>query len=152
MIQYSIIRPAGYKVKCSEVFQCFIHWSEGERGNAAYGQHMSIAMGLKRRYIMNTPVEVKVTDEGLLIPHEAYESFGEVEIVRTPEAIVIQPKYKSREQIVKMLQNRGLLLRSQQAMPPEKPISQEERAILAHKFSVGRPLSEIIIEEREDRW
>lgn len=101
---------------------------------------------------MNTPVEVKVTDEGLLIPHEAYESFGEVEIVRTPEAIVIQPKYKSREQIVKMLQNRGLLLRSQQAMPPEKPISQEERAILAHKFSVGRPLSEIIIEEREDRW
>jgi len=101
---------------------------------------------------MSIPVAVEVTEKGLFIPHEAYEGFGEIEIVRTHNSIVIQPKYKSREQIIQTLQETGLLLRQQQTLLPEGPVSPEERAELARKFSAGRPLSEIIIEEREERW
>jgi len=100
---------------------------------------------------MSTLTAVKVIDEGLLIPHEAYESFGEIEVVRMSDSIVIQPKYKPREQIIQVLHKTGLLLRQQQTLP-ESPVSPEERAELARKFSAGRPLSEIIIEEREERW
>jgi len=95
---------------------------------------------------------VKVTEEGLFIPHEAYKSFGEIEIVRISDSIIIQPKSPSPQQIIQILQQTGLLLSRQQLSQPAKAISSEERADLAHRFSIGRPLSEIIIEEREERW
>ena len=100
---------------------------------------------------MSMQIVVKVLDEGLFIPHEAYENFGEIEVVRTSDSIVIQPKRKPRERIIQALQQSGLLLSQHQTLP-EKPVSPEERAELARKFSVVRPLSEIIIEEREERW
>jgi hypothetical protein len=101
---------------------------------------------------MTIPNVVKVTDEGLFIPHEAFESFGEIEVVRTPDSIIIQPKYKSRQEILQVLQKTGLLLNRQQVLFPQRSVSPDEQAELAHKFSAGRPLSEIIIEEREERW
>jgi len=101
---------------------------------------------------MSMPVAIKVTDKGLFIPHEAYESFGEIEIVRTPDSIVIQPKSKAREQIIQTLQETGLLLRQQHTLLPDRLLSLEEGAELTRRFGAGRPLSEIIIEEREERW
>ena len=101
---------------------------------------------------MAIPNQVKVTDEGLFIPHEAFESFGEIEVVRTPDSIIIQPKYKSRQELLRALEKTGLLLNRQQVLLPQRSVSPDEQAELAHKFSAGRPLSEIIIEEREERW
>jgi hypothetical protein len=95
---------------------------------------------------------VRVTEKGLFIPHEAYESFGEIEVVRTPNSIIIQPKSPSPQRIIRLLQQTGLLLNREQLLQPERVISPEERANLAHKFGTGRPLSEIIIEERDERW
>lgn len=95
---------------------------------------------------------VKVTDEGLFIPHEALKGFGEIEVVRTPDSIIIQPKYKSRQEVLQVLHKTGLLLKRQQALLPQPSISPAEQTELAHKFSAGQPLSEIIIKEREERW
>jgi len=36
--------------------------------------------------------------------------------------------------------------------PLSQPVTPEERAALAKKLSVGRPLSEIVIEERRAGW
>ena len=49
---------------------------------------------------MSMQIVVKVLDEGLFIPQEAYENFGEIEVVRTSDSIVIQPKRRSRERII----------------------------------------------------
>jgi len=94
---------------------------------------------------------VKVTPKGVFIPRAAYENFGEIEVVRTSGSIVIQPKSQSPDKIVELLQQTGLLLSHKQAPPSGRAVSSEERTELAQKFSVGRPLSESIIEEREER-
>lgn len=95
---------------------------------------------------------VKVTPKGVFIPRAAYENFGEIEVVRTSESIVIQPKSQSPDQIVELLQQTGLLLTHKQTPPSGRAISPKERTELAQKFGAGRPLSESIVEEREERW
>lgn len=95
---------------------------------------------------------VTLTDKGLFIPHAVYESFGEIEIVRLFDSIIIQPKSEPREQFIQLLQQTGLIVGYQLAQRPEKTVSCVERAELAHKFNTGRPLSELIIEERGEQW
>ncbi len=95
---------------------------------------------------------VTLTDKGLFIPHEVYAGFGEIEIVRLSDSIIIQPKSEPREQFIQLLQQTGLIVSYQLAQRPERRVSFVERAELAHKFSKGRPLSELIIEERDEQW
>ncbi len=95
---------------------------------------------------------VKLTEKGLFIPREAYASFGEIEIIHTPHAIVIQPRLPSRQQIIEVLYQSGLLVDRQRLPHPQQTVSPQERTDLARKFGAGQPLSEFIIEEREESW
>ncbi len=58
---------------------------------------------------------------------------------------------QEHELSIQALREDGLLVEMERpAIQP--PVSEEKRAELARKLSVGRPLSEIIIEEREAGW
>ncbi len=54
-----------------------------------------------------------------------------------------------RRQVREALVAAGLSLPTPDTPPAASPISAERRDELAHRFAVGRPLSELIIEERE---
>jgi hypothetical protein len=103
---------------------------------------------------MSIPVPVKITEEGLLLPRQAYQDLGEVEVLRHPDYILIKSKVISNRglcaQVTEIMRKAGLLVEPAWKRPPTVP--PEERATLARKFSIGPPLSEIIIEEREERW
>jgi len=76
-----------------------------------------------------------------------------VEAVRDGEQIIIRPKTEltERERVIRILEEAGLLVKPDWE-PTSPPVSDAELAELAQKFSVGQPLSEIVIEEREERW
>ncbi len=57
-----------------------------------------------------------------------------------------------RARIHQILVDAGLVLERKLPRLPSPPISEEERERLSRVFSVGKPLSEIIIEEREERF
>jgi len=77
----------------------------------------------------------------------------EVKIEQHPHAIIIKPKANRASQlhaqIVSEMKAAGLIEDLSWAQPPV--VSSEERTRLAKKLSHGKPLSEIIIEDREDR-
>ena len=105
---------------------------------------------------MATVVDVKVTSQGVLVPRPLIASWGdveEVEIEQHADAIIIKPKAQHpdrlRAQIVSEMKAAGLIEELPWTQPPA--VSPEERARLAKKLSRGKPLSEIIIEDREDR-
>jgi len=105
---------------------------------------------------MTTAVAVKVTPRGVLVPHPLIAAWGnvkEVEIERRFNAIIIKPKAKRvdrlRAQIVSEMKTAGLIEDLPWTRPPV--ISPERRARLAKRLSHGKVLSEIIIEDREDR-
>lgn len=105
---------------------------------------------------MPTKIEVQVTPEGLLIPRAAINEWleGGIEVVKEEERIVIQPRPApptERERVLQILEEAGLLVKPQWE-PTSPPVSDAELAKLAEKLSIGRPLSEIVIEEREERW
>jgi hypothetical protein len=103
---------------------------------------------------MSTVETARVTDEGLLLPREMVQDLGEVEVVRRPDYILIKPKgireHELHDQARKMLREAGLLVKVRKEPIPE--VSPEERAELARRLASGRPLSEIVIEEREEGW
>jgi antitoxin component of MazEF toxin-antitoxin module len=99
---------------------------------------------------------VKVTSQGVLVPRLLIQAWGdiqEVEIEQRPDALVIKPKRRSsaqsREKMIEEMKAAGLIEELHGAPPPK--VSAEERARLAKILSQGKPLSEIIIEDREDR-
>jgi hypothetical protein len=105
---------------------------------------------------MSTLVAVQVTSEGLLIPYAAIREWLEqgVEVIKDKERIIIRPRSTprtERERVLRILEASGLLVKPQWE-PTSPPVSPAELAELAKKFSVGQPLSEIVIEEREERW
>lgn len=58
-----------------------------------------------------------------------------------------------RKQIIEALARAGLLANSPSLFPfPDEPISEEEQEELAQVFAGEKPLSEIIIEERQEGW
>jgi len=58
-----------------------------------------------------------------------------------------------RRQIIEALAQAGLLANAPALYPiPEEPVSEEEEEELAHIFAGEKPLSEIIIEERQEGW
>lgn len=102
-------------------------------------------------------ITVEITAQGLLIPRAAIREWleaGEIEAIKDQDRLIIQPKpapLTEREQILQILAASGLLIKPD--WPPlSPPVSPEERAELAKKLSVGRPLSELLLEEREAGW
>jgi hypothetical protein len=81
---------------------------------------------------------------------------GDLEVIKEEQRIIIQPKpappLTEREWVLQILEKEGLIVPSEPLPPDHEPVSPEEQMELARKFSVGRPLSELIIEERQDGW
>ncbi len=105
---------------------------------------------------MGKVVSVKVTPEGVLVPHLLVSAWGdvqEVQIEQRPDALVIKPKadgtHPTRERIVNEMKAAGLVEDLPWTQPPV--VAPEERARLAVELAGGKPLSEIILEDREDR-
>lgn len=105
---------------------------------------------------MGKVVDVKITDEGVLIPHPLLEAWGniqEVEIEQRADALVVKPKanHSSRlhDRIVDEMKAAGLI--EELPWAPSPAVSAEARADLADKLSRGHPLSELMIADREDR-
>lgn len=103
---------------------------------------------------MTAKIAAQMTPQGLLIPRAALGDWRleELEIIQEPQAIIIRPKSAStgrRAQVRQILGAAGLLYQPDWDAPPS--VSLEERAHLAKKLAQGRPLSEVIIADREDR-
>ena len=105
---------------------------------------------------MARAIEVKVTSEGVLIPRPllpAWEDVEKVEIERCGETVIIKPKVgeaaRIHDRIVREMKTDGLV----ETLPWDQPptVSAEERARLAEELSQGKLLSEVIIDEREER-
>ncbi len=102
-----------------------------------------------------TKVAIKVTPQGVLVPSPLIQAWGdveEVEIEQRPDALIITPKERGADQvqarIVSEMKAAGLIEDLPWAQPRE--VSSQERADLAEKLSHGKPLSQVILEDRED--
>jgi antitoxin component of MazEF toxin-antitoxin module len=102
---------------------------------------------------MTTAIEIKVTSQGVLIPRPLIAAWGDVDTVEIEQhvnVIIVKPKSDQaaqvRAQIVREMKAEGLIETLPWTQPPR--ISAEERTRLAEVLSQGKPLSEIIIEER----
>lgn len=103
---------------------------------------------------MTTSIAVEMTPKGLLIPRAVIQEWIEqgVQVVKDEQSIVIRPKPASadtRAQVRQVLREAGMLYEPRWETPP--PVSAEERADLAKRLAQGRPLSEIVIQDRQDR-
>ena len=104
---------------------------------------------------MGKIVAVKVTSEGVLVPRPLVAAWGdvqEVEIEQRAGALIIKPRadHASRlhDRIVNEMKAAGLVEDLPWPQPPV--VSPEERARLAERLSHGKPLSELIMEGREE--
>ena len=105
---------------------------------------------------MATTITTQMTPQGLLVPRSALGEWLErgVDVVKEKERIVIRPRpvmLDEREEAIRILEEAGLLL-PPEPLPASVPISDEKRAELSRKFSIGRPLSQIIMEEHAEGW
>ncbi len=105
---------------------------------------------------MSTAIATQMVPQGLLVPRSALGEWLErgVETVKEKERIIIRPRpamLDEREEAIRILGEAGLLVKPdwEPTMPPVSDVELDE---LAHKFSVGRPLSQIVMEEREEGW
>ena len=104
---------------------------------------------------MCTPVVIRMTPEGLLIPHDALGDLvaGELEAERAGSEIVIRPKRApadERDRVHQALRAAGLLYEPDWKAPP--PVPPGERVRLAEKLGQAGPLSEVIISGRGERY
>ena len=104
---------------------------------------------------MTTTLAVQMTPQGILIPRAAFQDWGKVEVLQEKRRIIVQPQSSTqaqeRELVIQALRKDGLLVEmAGESLSPS--ITPEERAELAENLSVGRPLSEIVIEERRAGW
>ena len=77
-----------------------------------------------------------------------------MDVVKEKERIVIRPrpaKLDEREEAIRILEEADLLVKPDWK-PAVKPVSDAELDELARQFSVGRSLSQIIMEERAEGW
>jgi hypothetical protein len=101
-------------------------------------------------------IRAQITPAGLLIPRAALVDWQDkdIEVVRDGRRIIIQPKSEAvqeRERVLDALETAGLLLPKDTLPPGPRPVTPDERTALGRKFNEGRPLYEIVIEERDDR-
>ena len=99
---------------------------------------------------------IKVTSKGVLVPWPLLRAWGdirEVEVEQRADAIIIKPKERPEAvqhgKVIAKMKAAGLI--DELSWTPTRGISKQERAELAQALSKGKPLSEIIIEDREDR-
>ena len=102
---------------------------------------------------MTTTLLLKVTEDGLRLPRQLFRQTGEVEVVERNDYILIRSKSSqmqdTRTQVMAALREAQLLITPDWEQLPI--VSAAERAELAQKAGQGKPLSEIIIDEREER-
>ncbi len=103
---------------------------------------------------METTIDVKVTQRGVLIPRRMVTAWGdvkEVEIEQRADVIIIKPKYAAapqRERIVQELRVAGLVEEMPWAdLAPPPP---ETRAYLIGRLSQGGALSQHILADRDE--
>jgi len=72
-------------------------------------------------------------------------------ILQMQEAPPLDGHVIYRQRVQQMLIAAGLSWPLLETVPSPSPLSAARRAELAHRFSVGQPLSEIILAEREGR-
>lgn len=103
---------------------------------------------------MPEEITVQKTPQGLLIPSDALGDWRakEFEAVWDKCEIVIRIKSTPADERARVRQTlRAAEMLYEPRCPPPSPVSLEERARLAKKLARGRPLSETILAEREDR-
>jgi hypothetical protein len=105
---------------------------------------------------MGEALSVKVTPRGVLVPRRLVEPWGdvmEVQIEQTVRALIITPKNHSggpaRDRLLERMLDAGLVETLPWILPPA--VSDQTRAYLAARLGSGAPLSEAILEDREDR-
>jgi hypothetical protein len=101
-------------------------------------------------------IQAQMTSAGLLIPRAALYDWQDkdIEVVRDGRRIIIQPKSEAvqeRERVLDALETAGLLLPKDMLPPGHRLVTPDERTELGRKFNEGRPLYEIVIEDRDDR-
>jgi hypothetical protein len=104
-----------------------------------------------------TSSDLRVTSRGVLAPRPLLAAWGDAEEVESEQRedaiIIIKPEesqaVSAGEQIVRQVKADGLV----ETLPWEQPptVSPERRAELAEMLSRGKPLSQMIIEAREER-
>lgn len=102
-----------------------------------------------------TVVSAKVTPRGVLVPHALIAAWGnvrEVEIEKHADTVVIRPRPAEtaawRNQVIAKMKAAGLI--EELPWPEPTGVSPEDRVRLAGKLGVDRPLSELIMEDREE--
>ena len=104
---------------------------------------------------MATTITLRKTSQGWLIPRTALGDWDrqELEAVWEEEQIVIRPKAAitggTHSEVRQILREAKMLYEPDWELPPA--VSPEERAELAKKLAGDPPLSEIIINDRQDR-
>ena len=100
-------------------------------------------------------VAAKVTPRGVLVPRSLIATWGnvrEVEIERHADTVIIRPKPAEvapwRGQVISKMKAAGLI--EDLSWPEPLVVSPEARARLTEKLSLGKPLSELIMEDREE--
>lgn len=112
---------------------------------------------LRKDRIMPRVINVQVTSQGALIPHSLVAEWTEVEVIKLERQLIVRPKHlpeqQEREAIVRALRQANLTSPLADSLSQQAaPVSPERRAELAQALAVGKPLSEIVIEERAERW
>ena len=105
-------------------------------------------------YETDTPAMVRMTARGLLLSYPMLQDWEEIEIIAETRRIIIRPRISSsseRRQVLQTLESCGFLPSAEPLPADYAPLSAVEQVELAQVFSVGKPLSTIIIEEREER-
>ncbi|MEW6668331.1 MAG: hypothetical protein AB1512_24220 [Thermodesulfobacteriota bacterium] len=103
---------------------------------------------------MPSEVTIQVTPQGILIPRAALNDLGAVELEAVWErgTIVIRPRARpddERTQVREVLRSTGILYDPEWETPV--PVPEAERKRLAGILARGKPLSEIIVADRDDR-
>jgi hypothetical protein len=102
-----------------------------------------------------TTLSLTVTEDGLRLPRELFKRLGEVEVIEREDYVLIKPKAAPEPASDLRPRVRSALVAAGLAATPDWPvpgvITTEDRARLAQALSVGKALSEVIIDERNER-
>lgn len=101
--------------------------------------------------MMNNPITA-IYENGVLRPLTPLElpEHTQVQVYVQPVPAPTEAQ-EHRRQVREALAAAGLSLPPPHAHPAAQPLSAEQRAALARRFSAERPLSDLIVEDREGR-
>lgn len=106
----------------------------------------------KKAHVENT---AQITAQGVFIPQVMVQQWSDIEVIAETQRIIIQPKKPAlteEERTIQTLESCGFLLSSEPLPEDYVPLSEEEKEELRQALSIGKPLSQIVIEDREERW